>query len=135
MGWLLILLFAIIIAAALSGDLKAKQLEEARQAYHGSLSALKKQPTNADLKQRTLALGRAYSNLTRDSKGVTMFDEVALSNDIGAACAGATAPLMAVQPLRESPEARLEKLASLQSRGFVDDEEYHAERRRILSEI
>ena len=136
MGTFLFLVIVIgIIIAIVSGDGKAKQLGAARLAYQNSLAVLKKQPTNADVKQRTLALGRAYSNLTRDSKGVTMFDEVALSNDISAACAGATAHLVAVPAARDTPEARLEKLAALRTRGLVDDQEYQAERRRILSEI
>ena len=56
---------------------KDRAIERARQAYHRSLSELKQEPANPDLKQRTLTLGRAYSSLTRDSKGRTLFDEVA----------------------------------------------------------
>jgi hypothetical protein len=136
MGFFIFFLIVIVIIAAIAGaNGKAAQLEAARQAYQNSLANLKKHPTNADVKQRTLALGRDYSNLTRDSKGVTMFDEVALSNDISAACAGATAQVPAVPAARDTPEVRLEKLAALRARGLVDDQEYQAERRRILSEI
>lgn len=130
---LLIVIVAIVVGVS-SADEKQRQLQAALQAYQGSLAALKKRPTDADLKQRTLALGRAYSSLTRESKGVTVFDEVALSNDIGAACAGATASVPAAAP-RQNPEARLEQLAALRTRGLVDEDEYQAERRRILSEI
>ena len=53
----------------------------------------------------TLSLGRAYSNPTRDKKGVSLFDEVALSNDIGAACAAAAAAHMpALNELRVTNE-------------------------------
>jgi hypothetical protein len=136
MGFFIFLLIVVaVIVAIASANGKAAQLEAARQAYQNSLANLKKQPTNADVKQRTLALGRTYSNLTRDSKGVTMFDEVALSNDISAACAGATAQVPAAPAARDTPEVRLEKLAALRTRGLVDDQEYQAERRRILSEI
>ncbi|HEY0023225.1 MAG TPA: SHOCT domain-containing protein [Longimicrobium sp.] len=136
MGFFIFFLIVIfIIVAIVSANGKAAALEAARQAYQNSLTKLKNQPTNADLKQQTLALGRAYSNLTRDSKGVTMFDEVALSNDISAACAGATARLVASPDVRDTPEGRLEKLAALRTRGLVDDQEYQTERRRILGEI
>jgi len=63
---------------------------EALEAYRISLARLKADPRNADLRKHTLALGRIYSNLMRDNKGQTVFDEVALMNDISAACAGAS---------------------------------------------
>ena len=115
---------------------KERRLREAEEAYRNSLAKLKKQPTNPDLKQATLALGRAYSNLTRDSQGVSLFDEVALSNDISAACAAAMAPQLAHAPTpAATPESRLTRLADLKSRGLISDDEYTMERRRILSEL
>jgi Tfp pilus assembly protein PilV len=140
MGFFLFLIVLVLIGVAVmsAADTKAKQLEEARQAYQQSLGALKQRPTNPDLKQRTLALGRAYSNLTREQQGkggVTLYDEVALSNDISAACAAAATHVSAATAPRQSPEARLEKLSELRTRGLVTDDEYASERRRILSEI
>ena len=69
----------IIYIWAANEKAKAKSLHNAKAAYDDSLLLLKKNPTNADLKQKALALGRAYSNLTRNHEGVTVFDEVALS--------------------------------------------------------
>ena len=63
------------------GGGKARALAKAKLAYRESLNQLKQTPTNPDLKERTLALGRAYSYLTRDKRGATTFDEVALSNE------------------------------------------------------
>src|SRR5436305_12048994 len=65
-----------------------KRLQLAFASYRQSLEVLKQQPNNPELRQKTLEWGRYYSNLTRDNKGVTIYDEVALANDINAACAG-----------------------------------------------
>jgi hypothetical protein len=112
---------------------KARRLEQARLAYQQSLNKLKVDPTNADLKQRTLALGRAYSTLTRDSRNVTLFDEVALSNDINEACAAATRNIAA--PVSHNVENRLARLAELQSRGLISAGEFQEQRSRILQEL
>src|SRR5215207_1901244 len=87
----LVALLVIALVVRANQNARMKRLIEAKRAYQDSLSHLKEKPTDADLKQQTLALGRHYSNLTRDQKGITVFDEVALSNDINAACAGASA--------------------------------------------
>src|SRR6185369_13818480 len=94
-------------------DREAKQLKAAKDAYFDALRRLKANPTNADLRQTTLQLGRAYSNLTRNKSGVTIFDEVALSNDINAACAGAATLVTNKQAQSQTIEARLHKLTEL----------------------
>ena len=132
-GIVLAVIVVIIYAWVSNENAKAKSLREAKAAYDDSLLHLKKNPTNADLKQKTLALGRAYSNMTREHKGVTVYDEVALSNDISAACAAASAPQSVVSV--STPELRLSKLAELKKNGLLTDEEYQNERRRILSEL
>lgn len=130
--------FLLLVIAVVGGTFwalreKVRRLAEARDAYQSSLANLKHDPTNADLKQRTLALGREYSNLTRDSKGGTLFDEVALSNDINAACAGATRHSSPGNV--QSLENRLARLADLQSRGLVSSQEFQEQRSRILQEL
>jgi len=117
--------------------LAAEALERARQHYQRSLSRLKSDPANADLRQSTLGLGRAYSNLTRNKKGVTVFDEVALMNDINAACAGAAVLNLPTKPTTNahSIEDRLMKLSDLRSKGLIDEREYNASRQRILDEV
>lgn len=111
-----------------------KRLREAREAYDTSLAELKRNPTNPDLKQRTLALGRTYSNLTRQQKGVTVYDEVALSNDISAASAAATGqhPQTSQQG---SLESRLARLTELRSQGVLAEDEFQTQRTRILHEL
>lgn len=114
----------------------AKQrLNAAWYAYQQSLAALKAAPTNADLKQQTLALGRQYSALTRENKQVTMFDEVALANDISAATAAATvAPAPAPTPA-SSVEERLRSLEALRTKRVITDAEYAARRQQLIESI
>jgi hypothetical protein len=118
----------------------ARELEaqaQARAAYEQSLIELKSDPASADIRQKTLYLGRAYSNLTRSSQGVTLFDEVALMNDINAACGG-VALAGKGEPAalaKGSIEERLARLGELRVQGLIDEEEYSARRQRILDEV
>ena len=118
---------------------KAEALKQARARYQASLAALKRDPNNADLKQATLALGRAYSQLTRDKKGVTLFDEVALMNDINAACAGAGLHpqhrAAAAPQVQESVEQRLQNLSDLSAKGLISPAEHDQRRSAILNSI
>ncbi|HXH38775.1 MAG TPA: SHOCT domain-containing protein [Thermoanaerobaculia bacterium] len=136
-----LLIFGGIVAIVVSNEnasAKARDaVMKARSIYHASLAQLKATPGSADLRQETLRLGRVYSNLTRNKKGVTVFDEVALMNDINAAAGGA-------QPNREGLpsgsahlqiEERLRNLAALKSQGLLDEHEYAARREKILDEV
>jgi len=134
-GGVILFIIVIVIAAAKAGDEQTKQLNAARDAYFAALRRLKANPTNADLRQTTLQLGRTYSNLTRNKRGVTIFDEVALSNDINAACAGAATLVSNKQPQSQTIESRLQKLAELKSKGLIDEEEYATKRKKILDEV
>ncbi len=141
-AWACCIIFIVVIVLVLiAGNNAAKQqakaLAAARDAYYKSLAALKDDPANADLRQRTLQLGRTYSGMTRSQKGVTIFDEVALMNDINAACA-ATSVVTTVKaqgPKPETIEARLSKLSDLRSKGLLDEQEYESRRQKILDEI
>lgn len=136
-GCVLFLVLMVLVVIGVSNAAKAAQQakEKARGAYQESLAKLKLDPSNPNLRQETLRLGREYSNLTRDQKGVTVFDEVALSNDINAACAGAAVPRQPIAPAAGSVEERLQKLSSLKAQGLVSEAEYEESRRRILSEV
>src|SRR5947208_3079834 len=71
-------------------DTFTKHVASVRQAekyYRSQLGELRQRPTDPDLKTKTLEAGRLYAAATRQGKNVTIFDEVALSNDIQAACA------------------------------------------------
>ena len=116
--WIIGGVFVFFVWAGVKAAKEAERKKAgARARYLASLEALKAKPTDANLKQETLALGRAYSSLTRDQKGQTLFDEVALMNDINAACAAATTVELAHKPLpvAETIEGRLEQLSALRA--------------------
>ena len=79
------LVMAYIVYVVWAGAKAGEKLAKAKEAYRSSLQALAANPGNTPLRQNRLALGQAYSALTRDGKIVTVFDEVALMNDIYAA--------------------------------------------------
>ena len=131
--WIVGLIFVGAVYMAMQAE-KQKQL--ALKGYQDSLAQLKRQPANADLRQKTLALGRAYSNLMRDKKGNTIFDEVALMNDINAACAGAhQIASSAVVTVSNSVEERLRQLSELKDKGLIDEADFVVRKREILESI
>jgi hypothetical protein len=135
MGWvILILVIAVIWAAAASANAAQQRKEEARINYQSSLGELKTTPANADLRQRTLELGRIYSNLMRDQKGHTVFDEVALMNDINAACA-ATQQVVSAQMPSGDIEERLRRLQELKDKGLIDDADYAKRKAELIAQI
>ncbi|MGA9994564.1 MAG: SHOCT domain-containing protein [Pyrinomonadaceae bacterium] len=124
-------------AVAEQARAQVRALSQARESYLESLSMLKDNPASADLRQRTLELGRSYSNLTRSEKGVTVFDELALMNDINAASGGAQSASLPSPAVAEKPsiEERLTRLAELKVQGLIDEQEYSSRRQKILDEI
>jgi hypothetical protein len=106
----------------------AAMVAHAHTIYQAALETLKAAPTSADLRQKALSIGRAYSNLTRNKQGVTVYDEMALMNDIDAATAGATKAEISI-------EDRLQTLEGLRSKGLVSDAEYSQKRQKLLDEM
>jgi len=135
-GCLIVIGFCIIaivgmLYEAQSRRKKAEQaLEAAHQAYQSALARLKQYPTDPDAKRHALDVGRGYANMTREQKGVTIFDEMALANDISAATAGAVAARPAT-----SVEGRLQELETLRAKGLITDAEYAAKRQRLIDEM
>jgi hypothetical protein len=138
-----ILFGGMIIGFAVLGVWLASAANEAKlkakHSYEDSLNALKLAPANADLKQQTLRLGRGYSELTRDGKGVAIFDEVALMNDLNAVCAGAAAASVptATATVSEEPgiQKKMTELRQLYNSGLVSDSEYTVLRTELLSKF
>jgi hypothetical protein len=132
----LLVIGAIVAILIVNENNKQKALKSARESYQSSLAKLKANPTNADLRQRTLALGRTYSNLTRNKKGATTYDEMALMNDTNAACAATfTSAHKSTESSTASVEQRLEVLSELRSKNLISDEEYTARRKAILDSL
>jgi hypothetical protein len=134
----LVILLGIVfwaIVVVVNGDRDKKARREAGIAYIDSLEELKQSPTDANLKQETLALGRRYSNLTRNNMGNTIFDEVALMNDINAACAAANVTPELNSTVPTSVESRLRTLDELKDKGLINTAEYDKRRSEIMSSI
>jgi hypothetical protein len=127
---LVIAIIGALVVAARNRSEREQALIAARDAYQSALARLKKDPTNADHKQHALSVGRDYAALTREQKAVTIFDEMALGNDIAAATAGATKATAGI-----SVEERLRSLDDLRSKGLVSDAEYSQKRQKLLDEM
>lgn len=112
-------------------------IAESKTDYQKALQNLKSNPTNANLRLITLELGRIYSNLTREETGVTIFDEIALMNDINAACAGATVLSNSIQcvAISRTIEQRLNNLKELKEKEVINETEYNSKRQKILDDI
>jgi len=123
----------IIVVAVIQGNIEGnklvKSLRAAWEAYQNALTQLKNEPNSHEIRLRALQCGRRYSDLTRNNSGVTIFDEVALKNDIDAACAGA------VSIKTNSVEERLSTLQLLFASGHITDSEYQRRRQTILDSI
>ena len=142
-----IILVLVIIGVYYHFKVENKKVEEAGKYYRSieadyfnSLTALKKHPNNPELREQTLAKGRAYSALTRQhhgqGKSVTIFDEIALMNDINAACAAATIAQPKVKTeMKNTIEQRLEELSELRGKSLISQQEYETKRQNILDEI
>jgi hypothetical protein len=111
------------------------ELQQAEAAYQSALARLRETPTNPEIKQETLAAGRNYAALTRRGlrSSITVFDEVALSNDIQAACAGAQVITAPAESL--NIEQRLERLETLRRKGLISESEYQAKRSDLVREL
>ena len=109
---------------------------EAKIKYQVSLEDLKNSPTNINSREKTLELGRLYSNLTNNLTGVTAFNELALMNDINAACAGGNLEQTSQkQNNSQTIEERLIILNNLKSNNLIDEQEYTARKQKIIDEI
>lgn len=135
---LLFVVMVIVVTAIIRSEMRQKlkpSLEKTKNDYFNSLSKLKNEPTNSDLKKTTLDLGRAYSQITRKFEGdeaITIYDEMALMNDINAACAGAM-KTNAANP--QTAEVRLSKLSELKEKGLINEQEYETKRKSVIEEI
>jgi hypothetical protein len=131
--WKGAILFVILFFILVGMLTHQNDVDKAKRDYDESLRKLKQSPNNPDLRQQSLQLGRQYSDLARDSHGRTIFDEVALMNDINAACAGATVGLSAVGRVEvtnttgvgsTSVAAEIDKLGQLFIKGVITADEF-----------
>jgi hypothetical protein len=116
-------------------------LSEAEGNYRRMLGILRSNPSDPAMREKALSWGRRFAELTRQAvgSGVTIYDEVALSNDINAACAGANRANQVAAPRESSDsipiEERLAKLKTLLDKDLISSEEYKEKRMRLLDEV
>ena len=121
--------FIVLILYVYSRDAKAKEdeLEDARSKYDDILASLKTNPADPNVRQKAVELGRLYTNLTRNKRGVTVYDEMALMNDINAVCAGATA-ISSKAGTSPTLEERFAKLSEIYEKDIINELEYKERR-------
>lgn len=127
------IIFRLFKSSSDAEKTKLKRISDSEKQYRQALSALRKSPNNAELRQKALRFGRRYAELARENKR-TVFDEVALMNDLNAI------PTIAAEPGDDEEstndvEERLIKLEQLYSKGLITAEEYSTRRNTILDEI
>lgn len=130
---LVLLFFSLLAVGVAIAVLKRRARERAQAAYMAALDRLRRKPSNVAMRTEALDLGRRFAALCRDQGCPTIFDEVALLNDMNAACGG-TAVAPDAQP-RKSPEERLRSLQRLLSSGLIDEADFAARKREILNEV
>jgi hypothetical protein len=84
------------------------------------------------LRTKALEIGRNYAFLCRDMECVTIFDEVALMNDLQAASAGSSKSL---KDQSLSIEERLHRLEQLMLNGYLTKEQYELKKSKILDDL
>jgi len=122
--------FGILIAMA-----NAKALGAARVAYETALEKLSAAPHDNDLRVAALSAGRNYATIARKqagAKGVAVFDEIALQNDLTARL-GSGVAASTPAPAAEDRVDKLSKLAELRDKGVLTAEEFESEKRKLLA--
>jgi hypothetical protein len=129
---------AVVIVGLVIGGivvaLMAAGVQAAKKAYLDALERLKSDPHNPNLREEVLGLGRKYAAVAKASGGTNLFDEVALMNDINAACARAGS-IPVAQPAAPSVEERLVALEQLRAKQLVTEDEYRERRKKLLDEV
>jgi hypothetical protein len=130
-GFIVFVGCVILVVAGIAYTIS--ESKKARAAYHASLEELKSDPHDPQLREQTLALGRAYAKTTRGGQFVAIFDEVALANDINPACARAGSRVTVSRG--PTVEERLTQLDALRAKGLISEPEYQSRRRQVLDEL
>ena len=130
--------FAFMVYRSYLNENRRKEaIRSAESAYKRALADLRKDPNNSNKREKALRLGRAYADLVRDDKR-TMFDEVAVMNDLNAIQPTAEPKAAKVEKApvaTDSTEQRLAKLDDLKSKGLITEDEYQNRRSAILDQI
>lgn len=126
----------ILWVASRSASEAARRLQDAQETYRERLRLLRERPNDPDLKGKALEWGRYYADLTRQQKGVTLYDELAVANDIKEACTEAKNQKHAGASATPQPtQVQLDNLRAHFERGAITAQEYQSRRRKLLDEV
>ncbi len=132
----IVIIVFILSLYALNRWQKRQAIQRALKDYEAALLELKRTPTDSDIRQITLEFGREYAKLLRDNKQATVFDEVALMNDLNAIGGGhVVSDTLGKKPMDRGVEERLGTLEDLRSKKLISEEEYRKRREDILNQI
>jgi hypothetical protein len=146
-SWLLIgLLITLAILLCVISYIRAKErerlLRECLRQYELAIYQLKRKPDSSELRQSALDKGRILSRVISESGSTTVFDEVALKNDLDAATAAVHSKNLAEGVIilpdvvkSKSTKERLEELQILFFDGLITEQDYQSKRKSILDEI
>lgn len=107
----------------------------AKKEYDESLQRLSKDPTDSDLREITLKLGRAYYGAARLDGRLTIYDKVVPKNDLDTVTAANSDRPRDNLNMRARIEDRLKSLQSLLDAALIDEDEYAGQRHRILDSV
>lgn len=140
---IIVILIAVVVVfiAMNESDRKQEEIKRLHAVYQQNLDLLRQSPTSSEYHENALESGRAYANATRDKKGVTLFDETALANDIRAVTANASkigqsaSEEPAPSTLTHTLDERIAALQKLRAAGLISDEEFDQKRKAIIDSI
>lgn len=122
----------------LEAEIRAETLDA---SYREALRLLEARPSDPALRRQALECGRELAAFCREDGSETVFDELALKNDLDAATASvnldSAAPRRHSVGNRDQPsvENRLRKILELRDAGLITDSEYEARRGSILDSL
>jgi len=99
---------------------KRQSKRDKKEDYDFLLNELENHPNNPKIRRRCLEIGREYARMCREDGSETTFDELAIKNDIDAACAAASVTSVAaedyelilpseIKKANEPPSKRIER--------------------------
>jgi hypothetical protein len=129
----------VFLRAYFKGRDQREREEEIRKAemwYREALRMLEEEPDSPERRKIALTTGREYARMVRESSGESLFDELALMNDINVIAGQQVAsPTTRKAPQPLSYEERLARLQRLAAEGHLTKDEYVEARKRLLSEL
>jgi hypothetical protein len=128
----------VLIVTTNQARVQDRKVKAAWEKYWYALEELRESPDSSQEREATLHAGREFARLVREGGSETVFDEVALMNDINAIAGQQVFARSTERGQRAddlSIEERLVRLRKLAEAGQVTKEEYLERRKRVLDQL